>query len=86
MKYKITDNLGIHVFCESDSKDEALDAVARGDIALPLFYNKDEPIWFVLWEDEESIDRFFYGDEEPEEKVARYIEAGIFWRGQSDTY
>lgn len=84
MNYKITDNLGNHIFCKRHSKDEALDAVARGDIALPLGHNKDEPIWFVLWEDEEAIDMFFYGDEEPEESVARYIEAGIFWRGQSD--
>lgn len=77
-RYKITNFDGSVVFDKSNDLEYLLQAVSIRAFIYPVLYNLDDvPMWFVVWDNGKPIDKFFYGDEEPEQDVTREIDRAI---------
>ena len=77
-RYKITNFDGSIVFERGDDLERVLSATSAHSLFYPLIYNfEDKPAWYVVWNNDAPIDAFFYGDEEPEQGLARDIERRV---------
>lgn len=76
--YKITNFNGSIVFEKGNDLEYLLQAVSIRSFIYPALHNLDDvPMWFVVWDNRKPIDKFFYGDEEPEQDVLPEIDRAI---------
>ena len=77
-RYKITNFDGSIVFERGDSLYRVVTATRTNSLFYPLIYNLEfESMWYVVWDNDAPIVAFFYGDEEPEQGLARDIERQV---------
>jgi hypothetical protein len=88
MRYKVSNFDGSITFHEGDDKKAVMSAVDAHFLFYPLMYESvpDAPIWFVLWDYQNPIDRWFYGDE-PEQDTPDDITRKIYkYRDENEIY
>jgi hypothetical protein len=86
MRYKVTNFDGSFVFFTGDDLEVVESAISKMDFAGRV-EPAIPPQWYILWDNGEPIDKWFYGDIEPEEDVLDDIARKIYkYRDENEIY
>lgn len=78
MKYKITNFDGSITFSSGNNRNVAVLTFDREvDSLLQQFNLPNISQWFVLWRYGVPVDFWFYGNDEPEQELPRWIESAV---------